>query len=168
MKCLCIFVVAIAVLGVSCLPSRQRRQFDWAEWETNANQVRNRNINRNIRQSWNQQGGRQIPTNSWNPNGPDFSDPDFNQDPNVNIQIPSIQIPNNQLPVDNGVTPDGSTTTTASPAYTRCFANCRTTSEYNPVCGTDGNNYDNPQRLNCARSCGRNVQLRRGGTCQPL
>ncbi|XP_072391325.1 uncharacterized protein [Diabrotica undecimpunctata] len=167
MKYLCIFFVAITVLGVSCLPSRQRRQFNWEDWENNGN---NWSRNRGTRQnSWNQAGGRQIPTNSWNPNIPDFTDEDFNQNPNVNIQIPSIQVPNNnQLPTDNSVTPDGSTTTTASPSYTRCYTNCRTTSEYNPVCGTDGNNYDNLQRLNCAAGCGRNVQLRRGGTCQPL
>ncbi|CAG9838058.1 unnamed protein product [Diabrotica balteata] len=52
---------AITVLGVSCLPSRQRRQFNWEDWQNNGN---NWSRNRGTRQnSWNQAGGRQIPTN---------------------------------------------------------------------------------------------------------
>lgn len=30
----------------------------------------------------------------------------------------------------------------------------RTTPQYNPVCGTDGQNYHNEARLDCARECG--------------
>lgn len=41
-------------------------------------------------------------------------------------------------------------------ASIQCASTCvgRTTSEYNPVCGTDGENYHNPARLDCARDCG--------------
>ncbi|XP_060524206.1 uncharacterized protein LOC132700721 [Cylas formicarius] len=63
---------------------------------------------------------------------------------------------------------DSSTTTTPSPRYSACMNACQTVSSYNPVCGSDGNTYSNQQRLQCARRCGSNVQLVRGGTCQPL
>lgn len=50
------------------------------------------------------------------------------------------------------------TITTRSPAYRSCLANnCPTTNEYNPVCGTDDNNYDNRQKLDCANFCGPRV-----------
>ncbi|XP_023312126.1 serine protease inhibitor dipetalogastin-like [Anoplophora glabripennis] len=48
----------------------------------------------------------------------------------------------------------GTTTTTASPAYNRCIRNCLSTSQYNPVCGTDGVTYFNMGKLNCAIRCG--------------
>lgn len=39
----CILTFAVAVMGVSCLPSRQRRQFDWSSLENvppnNANNI---------------------------------------------------------------------------------------------------------------------------------
>lgn len=40
-------------------------------------------------------------------------------------------------------------------AYYRCFDSCPTLSTYNPVCGSDGNNYHNAQKLDCHNSCGR-------------
>lgn len=44
--------------------------------------------------------------------------------------------------------------TTQSPQLRRCIQNCLTTTEYNPVCGSDGVQYNNIGRLNCARNCG--------------
>ncbi|XP_030754613.1 uncharacterized protein LOC115881318 [Sitophilus oryzae] len=76
-------------------------------------------------------------------------------------------------PQQGNINPESSTetsttTTTASPRFRSCFANCRTVSHYNPVCGSNGVTYDNEQRLNCAQRCGLDVQLVRGGTCAPL
>ncbi|XP_057667693.1 uncharacterized protein LOC130900819 [Diorhabda carinulata] len=114
----CILMLAVAVVGVSCLPSRQRRQFDWTSWEN-------------------------VPTNNVN---------------DWNSQINSNEVSTTQ----------GTTTTTMSQNYRQCLNVCPRTFEYNPVCGTDGVTYTNRQTLNCARSCGQNVSLQRGGTCQPL
>ncbi|CAG9810055.1 unnamed protein product [Chironomus riparius] len=51
-----------------------------------------------------------------------------------------------------------------------CIEECprRTTSEYNPVCGTNDQTYNNSNQLICAADCGLNVQFRRVGACQPL
>ncbi|CAG9787864.1 unnamed protein product [Diatraea saccharalis] len=46
-----------------------------------------------------------------------------------------------------------------------CIRNCPTTSEYNPVCGTNGVTYTNPSRLECAKFCGVDVQLSRNSRC---
>lgn len=62
-----------------------------------------------------------------------------------------------------GVQPDSTSTlspptsTTMSPEYTTCFQNCNGTSEYNPLCGTDGLEYSNPSRLECAKGCGKGI-----------
>lgn len=54
--------------------------------------------------------------------------------------------------------------TTARPAPTTdpavvklnaCTAQCPTTPEYNPVCGSDGVTYNNPGKLSCAQICGK-------------
>ncbi|XP_049833273.1 serine protease inhibitor Kazal-type 1-like [Schistocerca gregaria] len=42
---------------------------------------------------------------------------------------------------------------------------CSTTLQYDPVCGTDGVTYPNPQRLDCVRRCGKNVAIRFRGAC---
>ncbi|KAH8235279.1 hypothetical protein KR032_011977, partial [Drosophila birchii] len=53
-----------------------------------------------------------------------------------------------------------STTTTAAtpanqePRYLACLQTCPATSEYNPICGSDNNNYYNLNKFNCAVTCG--------------
>lgn len=45
-------------------------------------------------------------------------------------------------------------TTTTAPCE-----NCQTTSEYNPICGTDGITYFNRARLRCVQRCGKSKYL---------
>lgn len=47
--------------------------------------------------------------------------------------------------------------TTQSPLFLQCTSRCLTTNEYNPVCGTDQITYNNPQKLDCANNCGRQL-----------
>ncbi|KAL4709457.1 hypothetical protein ACJJTC_019754 [Scirpophaga incertulas] len=54
-----------------------------------------------------------------------------------------------------------------SPFFNTCVRSCHTTSEYNPVCGTNGVTYTNPSHLKCAIECGANVQLARPYKCSP-
>ncbi|XP_018361859.1 PREDICTED: uncharacterized protein LOC108760405 [Trachymyrmex cornetzi] len=49
--------------------------------------------------------------------------------------------------------------------YEECIANCFVTTEYNPVCGTDNVTYSNPGSLNCAKKCGKDVELNYYGCC---
>lgn len=44
--------------------------------------------------------------------------------------------------------------TTPTPEYLRCLQNCPTTSEVNPVCASNREQYGNEQKFNCARNCG--------------
>ncbi|CAG4929443.1 unnamed protein product [Colias eurytheme] len=46
-----------------------------------------------------------------------------------------------------------------------CIATCPVTSEYNPVCGTNGVTYNNEGQLECAKSCGVDVSLRGRTAC---
>lgn len=51
-----------------------------------------------------------------------------------------------------------STTTASSVSdaeFDACVAACPSTPEYNPVCGSDNGDYENPGRLSCASACGR-------------
>ncbi|XP_036336734.1 uncharacterized protein LOC118746879 [Rhagoletis pomonella] len=64
--------------------------------------------------------------------------------------------------------PPASSTTVPSPEYLACLRACPTTMEYNPVCGSDSQNYHNNARLDCAARCGQDVVFVRLGTCNAL
>jgi Kazal-type serine protease inhibitor domain len=51
--------------------------------------------------------------------------------------------------------PTSTTTTEATRTLQLCMGGCVTTSEYNPVCGSDNVSYDNEAKLNCAVHCGK-------------
>ncbi|KAF5281183.1 hypothetical protein FQA39_LY17854 [Lamprigera yunnana] len=66
-------------------------------------------------------------------------------------------------------TPGPTTTTRASIRFTNCFEGCRqrTTPQYNPVCGSNGQSYNNMKLLQCANTCGLSVEFVSSGTCGP-
>ncbi|KAI8120264.1 DIS3-like exonuclease 2 [Lucilia cuprina] len=64
--------------------------------------------------------------------------------------------------------PNNNFNNNASPQFLACMQSCPSTMEYNPVCGSDMENYHNNGRLGCAQRCGKNVAALRMGTCNPL
>ncbi|XP_017066321.1 uncharacterized protein LOC108104653 isoform X1 [Drosophila eugracilis] len=44
-------------------------------------------------------------------------------------------------------------------AFLSCFQACQATSEYNPVCGSNRENYFNENQLQCAVKCGKTILL---------
>ncbi|CAH2046958.1 unnamed protein product, partial [Iphiclides podalirius] len=47
----------------------------------------------------------------------------------------------------------------------RCIQDCPTTPEYNPICGTNNVTYQNRGRLECAKFCGVDVEVKRLSPC---
>ncbi|CAD7003725.1 unnamed protein product [Ceratitis capitata] len=91
---------------------------------------------------------RQIFSNDFNFNN-NNNNPFFRPTANNFNQIP--------LRVHNGVVP-----------FLDCFGNCPTTSEYNPICASNQQQYQNPQKFDCARRCGADIQIVRRGACEGL
>ncbi|KAJ8723431.1 hypothetical protein PYW08_003343 [Mythimna loreyi] len=58
-----------------------------------------------------------------------------------------------------------SRSSTEEPAVQECIDACPVTTEYNPVCGSNGVTYNNPSRLLCAQLCGVGVIVTRLGPC---
>lgn len=52
------------------------------------------------------------------------------------------------------MSPVSATSVVYSDQFYECMGSCRTTNEWNPVCGTDNNDYNNAEKLNCANMCG--------------
>lgn len=76
--------------------------------------------------------------------------------------------PRNSTTRFDSVTTTTSTTTTAATndsQYDQCVTRCLATPEYNPVCGSDNVEYENPGRLSCASACGKDVTLKYVGRC---
>ncbi|XP_017765269.1 PREDICTED: uncharacterized protein LOC108554480 [Eufriesea mexicana] len=58
------------------------------------------------------------------------------------------------------------TTSAVDPQFDNCVRVCPTTPEYNPVCGTDNVDYDNPGQLSCAVTCGKqDISINYYGKC---
>ncbi|XP_017066322.1 uncharacterized protein LOC108104653 isoform X2 [Drosophila eugracilis] len=53
-------------------------------------------------------------------------------------------------------------------AFLSCFQACQATSEYNPVCGSNRENYFNENQLQCAVKCGKNIYKLHSGNCRRL
>lgn len=74
------------------------------------------------------------------------------------------QILNELFPSQNADQPTTTQATAQTPnnpsstAYLNCTRNqCMTTNEYNPVCGTDENQYINIRKMDCANRCGQRL-----------
>ncbi|XP_063362792.1 mucin-2-like [Cydia amplana] len=86
--------------------------------------------------------------------------------PDFNNQVPTTRAPQPTRPVTTSTTTVRPTTTDRSLLdLVICIRACPTTSEYNPVCGTNNVTYNNPGALQCARNCGINVGVARQAPC---
>lgn len=84
--------------------------------------------------------------------------------PNNDAIVFEDDYPNPNVIAQRPTTRRPPTTTVAIPGMgtprSPCEEACLVTSEYNPICGTDGLTYTNTGRLNCAIRCGkRNYKL---------
>lgn len=96
---------------------------------------------------------------------------EWGQGGNDNQQQPDPS--SSDRPFPTGAPPPFTTTTSANQVAAnnarilQCIASCPATPQWNPVCGTDNQNYNNEGRLNCARDCGQTVEVLHLGTCAP-
>lgn len=66
-------------------------------------------------------------------------------------RVPSVT---NFRPLVRNPTTPSTTTTAQPPQFTRCIETCPKTAQYNPVCGSNRQTYNNISVLRCARRCG--------------
>ncbi|CAH3960527.1 unnamed protein product [Pieris brassicae] len=50
-------------------------------------------------------------------------------------------------------------------ARTKCVQDCSTSSDYQPICGTNNVTYFNEEKFECAQKCGIEVAIRQQGAC---
>ncbi|XP_047520454.1 sporozoite surface protein 2-like isoform X2 [Pieris napi] len=50
-------------------------------------------------------------------------------------------------------------------AQTKCVQDCSTSSDYQPICGTNNVTYFNEEKFECAQKCGIEVAIRQQGAC---
>ncbi|XP_065360697.1 uncharacterized protein LOC135954451 isoform X1 [Calliphora vicina] len=79
----------------------------------------------------------------------------------------SVVFVNNQPAVPTMV-PFIPAATTPTPQFLDCFSRCPTTSEFNPICASNREQYGNEQKFNCARQCGAAIEIVRRGSCEGL
>ncbi|KAI8120906.1 hypothetical protein CVS40_8004 [Lucilia cuprina] len=79
----------------------------------------------------------------------------------------SVVFVNNQPAVPTMV-PFIAAATTPTPQFLDCFSRCPTTSEFNPICASNRQQYGNEQKFNCARQCGADIEIVRRGSCEGL
>ncbi|KQS43011.1 uncharacterized protein LOC26526910 [Drosophila erecta] len=86
--------------------------------------------------------------------------------------IPLSPTSSNFVLVNNVRIPGGLTPFVPAPAPTqeflKCYGSCPTTSQYNPICGSNMQLYMNEEKFNCARICGADIQIVRRGSCEGL
>ncbi|XP_063384171.1 putative uncharacterized protein DDB_G0288537 [Cydia fagiglandana] len=114
------------------------------------NQFQNQNQGN---QQFQNQNGNQMSIQNQNPQGLDEYNP---------VAILGKPVAMTTSVPDSIVFQDGSDT----PTQRQCVQDCRSTTEYKPVCGSNNVTYFNPGRFICARNCGVNVFIQRDGRCE--
>lgn len=132
-------------------PSNQFNQFPNQFFNQNPNQQQPFNQNQQQPFNQNQQQFNQRPNNQQQFNQGNQNQQPFNQGNQRNPNQGNVQQPQ-QVTQPTPTQPP----TTLAPAVETCRDGCtsRTTSQYNPVCGSDNQNYHNRERLDCAQECG--------------
>nr|XP_034827318.1 GATA zinc finger domain-containing protein 14-like [Maniola hyperantus] len=114
-------------------------------------------------------------------NGGSFNPQDSNGLNNLpNGNLPLLQYPLTNVPdittekvailglpvtISNETTQKPLVNASTSSAMKQCVQDCPSTSEYNPVCGSNNITYFNEGKIKCARRCGIDIPTQRNGAC---